>query len=518
MEVILSGGEPLLLPTERLAEILVELSMIKSVDSVRVASRLLATLPQRISIEVCQALRRHPACWLMAHFNHPRELTVESRWACALLADHGIALMSQTVLLRGVNDDASTLEALFRGLVSARVRPYYLLQADPVCGTGHLRTPIDTGIRLMSQLQGRLSGIALPKLIVDTPGGKGKVPIGPDYLVKRAPPSTTLRTFRGELVDYLDPVVGGHGAVPPIGPLMAPAALKPGDLIAVVAPSGTFDPAVFGRGIARLKERYEVRVRPDIHEQAGYLAGSDDRRLEELSDALKDKSVKAIVAARGGYGSTRLLEHIDIELVAENKKLLVGFSDLTALHALWARAGIRSLHGSMVSGLGACEENAWQRWITAVEGEPPARLTDLAGWAPGTARGPLAGGNLSILTALLATPFEPPLEGRVLFLEDTGEPLYRIDRMLTTLLQSGRLNRVVGVMVGSFDKIGVIPDGVSLASVFTERLSRLKIPVLGGIPAGHIGDTLELPLGAEVTVDTESGTVEFHQPVAEKTI
>jgi len=123
----------------------------------------------------------------------------------ARLVDAGLPVMNQTVLLRGINDHADTLEALFRGLVKRRVRPYYLLQMDPVRGTGHLRTPLDAGIAIMGALQGRLSGIALPKLIVDTPNGRGKVPVGPDTVVARGEGRTTLRTFRGELVDYLDP-------------------------------------------------------------------------------------------------------------------------------------------------------------------------------------------------------------------------------------------------------------------------------------------------------------------------
>ncbi|MDH5671104.1 MAG: KamA family radical SAM protein [Myxococcales bacterium] len=204
-DVIISGGDPLVLSDGRLAELLSALAAIDSVLYVRIASRTPVTLPQRITPELCRALRSHPAPWLMTHFNHPRELTPESRAACARLADHGIPVMNQCVLLRGVNDDAATLEALFRGLVRTRVRPYYLLQADPVRGTGHLRTPLGQGIELMAALQGRVSGIALPKLIVDTPGGRGKVPVGRDYIVAREGLTTTLRTHRGELVDYLDP-------------------------------------------------------------------------------------------------------------------------------------------------------------------------------------------------------------------------------------------------------------------------------------------------------------------------
>jgi lysine 2,3-aminomutase len=204
-EVIVSGGDPLVMRTERVEALLKTLAEIASIGNLRVASRTPVTLPQRITPELCRALRAHPAVWLMTHFNHPRELSEQARRACGLLVDHGIPVMNHTVLLRGVNDDARVLEQLFRGLVRARVRPYYLLQADPVRGTGHLRTPLDTGLEIMAGLQGRLSGIALPKFIVDTPHGRGKVPVGPNYIVARSGVSTTLRTFRGELVDYLDP-------------------------------------------------------------------------------------------------------------------------------------------------------------------------------------------------------------------------------------------------------------------------------------------------------------------------
>ena len=212
-DVIVSGGDPLVMSEARIAAVLEELREIESIAYVRVASRTPVTLPQRITDSLCRALRAHPATWLMTHFNHPKELTDSARHACAKLADHGIPVMNQTVLLRGVNDDAETLERLFRGLVRSRVRPYYLLQADPVIGTSHLRTPLSRGLALMEQLQGRLSGIALPKLIVDTPHGKGKVPIGPDYIVNRDGFTTTLRTFRGELVDYIDPELPRESSV-----------------------------------------------------------------------------------------------------------------------------------------------------------------------------------------------------------------------------------------------------------------------------------------------------------------
>ncbi len=205
-DVIISGGDPCLMSTNRVAAILSRLRTIDHVQYIRLATRTPVTLPQRITDELCQAIRQsHEATWVMTHFNHPKELTDDARAACGRLADSGIPVMNQTVLLRGVNDTAATLEALFRGLVRARVRPYYLLQMDPVRGTGHLRTPLRRGVELMAALQGRVSGIALPKFIVDTPGGLGKVPLGPRYEVSSERGVTVLETFRGDLVEYYDP-------------------------------------------------------------------------------------------------------------------------------------------------------------------------------------------------------------------------------------------------------------------------------------------------------------------------
>jgi lysine 2,3-aminomutase len=208
-DVIVSGGDPLAMATERIVRLIAAVRSVPSVETVRLATRVPVTLPMRITRELLRALRPYHPLWVMTHFNHPRELTRESLAACARMADAGFPVMNQTVLLAGINDDSAVLEELFRGLVRARVRPYYLLQADPVRGTGHLRTPLGRGVELMEQLQGRLTGIALPRLICDTPGGRGKVPLGPDYVAGRSSTggvtTTTLRTFRGEVVDYLDP-------------------------------------------------------------------------------------------------------------------------------------------------------------------------------------------------------------------------------------------------------------------------------------------------------------------------
>jgi lysine 2,3-aminomutase len=204
-DVIVSGGDPLVMSTDRLVALLEKVRAIPTVETIRLATRCPVTLPQRVTTELVHALSDLHPIWVMTHFNHPKELSPEADRALRRLVDGGFPVMNQTVLLKGINDDEATLEALFRGLVRRRVRPYYLLQADVVRGTGHLRTDVMRGVEIMEHLQGRLTGIALPRLIVDTPGGKGKVPIGPDYVVARAPGSTTLRTFRGEHVTVLDP-------------------------------------------------------------------------------------------------------------------------------------------------------------------------------------------------------------------------------------------------------------------------------------------------------------------------
>lgn len=204
-DVIVSGGDPLVMSTDRLVALLTKVRAVPHVETIRLATRCPVTLPQRITRELVHALKRLHPIWLMTHFNHARELVPAADRALARLVDAGFPVMNQTVLLRGVNDDASDLERLFRALVRRRVRPYYLLHADAVRGTAHLRTSVGAGIAIMEQLQGRLTGIALPKLIVDTPGGRGKVPIGPETIVERSTGSTTLRTFRGEHVVVLDP-------------------------------------------------------------------------------------------------------------------------------------------------------------------------------------------------------------------------------------------------------------------------------------------------------------------------
>ncbi len=204
-DVLISGGDPLLLSDDRLAALLARVRAIPHIEFVRIGSRIPSFLPQRVTPELVAVLRRYRV-WLSLHFCHPREITDEVAAACDLLADGGIPLGSQTVLLRGVNDDAATLKALFHALLKVRVRPYYLYQCDPVVGTGHFRTSVRRGMELMAQLRGFTSGYAVPTYVIDAPGGGGKVPIQTETVIAYDEDGTVhLRNWQGEHFVYLDP-------------------------------------------------------------------------------------------------------------------------------------------------------------------------------------------------------------------------------------------------------------------------------------------------------------------------
>jgi lysine 2,3-aminomutase len=203
-EVILTGGDPLLLSPRRLGEIVAILDAIPHLGVIRVHTRVPVAAPARITNELAAALRADKAVYVVVHANHPRELTAAATGACKRLIDAGIPMLAQTVLLKGVNDDAATLEALMRGLVRHRIKPYYLHHGDLAPGTARFRTTIDEGQRLVRSLRGRVSGLCQPEYVLDIPGGHGKVPIGPTYLGH-----DHVADWRGKLHTY----PGGHAPV-----------------------------------------------------------------------------------------------------------------------------------------------------------------------------------------------------------------------------------------------------------------------------------------------------------------
>jgi len=204
-EILVTGGDPLVLSTARLDAILRALRSVPTIEILRIGTRVPVVLPQRITRGLCAMLRRHHPVWLNTHFNHPAELTPEAARACERLADAGIPVGNQAVLLRGVNDSVDTLEALFRGLVRMRVRPYYLLQCDPVRGTAHFRVPLRRALGIVDELRARLTGLAVPTFVVDTPGTAGKIPLLPTAVVRWTRTGAILRGPRGRRVEYREP-------------------------------------------------------------------------------------------------------------------------------------------------------------------------------------------------------------------------------------------------------------------------------------------------------------------------
>jgi len=204
-DVILSGGDPLTLSDERLEEVISQLAAIDHVDIIRIGSRIPVVLPQRITDELITMLKKYPPIWLNTHFNHPREFTPESRAALAKLADNGIVLGNQSVLLKGVNDHIDVMKNLMHQLVKNRVRPYYIYQCDLSEGIAHFRTPISKGIEIMESLRGHTSGLCNPVFVVDAPGGGGKIPVMPNYVLSQMPGRVILRNYEGFITTYTEP-------------------------------------------------------------------------------------------------------------------------------------------------------------------------------------------------------------------------------------------------------------------------------------------------------------------------
>ncbi len=211
-DVLISGGDPLTLSDDRLDEVLTKLKAIPHVEFVRIGTRNPVTLPYRVTESLCAVLKKHKPVWMSTHFNHPKEVTAASKKACGMLVDSGVPLGSQTVLMKGINDRPAIMKKLFHELLKARVRPYYIYQCDPVKGTAHFRTPVSAGINIIEKLRGHTTGYAVPTFVVDGPGGGGKIPIMPNYVVSVKDGVWTLRNFAGKLFTYKEEGSNGNGA------------------------------------------------------------------------------------------------------------------------------------------------------------------------------------------------------------------------------------------------------------------------------------------------------------------
>jgi lysine 2,3-aminomutase len=210
-DVLVSGGDPLTLSDEKLEWLLSRLRKIPHVEMIRVGTKVPVVLPQRITPALARILKRYHPLWMSIHFTHPRELTLETAAACIRLADAGIPLGSQTVLLAGINDNVDTMKALVHGLLRIRVKPYYLYQCDPILGSAHFRTPVQKGLEIIAGLRGHTTGYAVPTYVIDAPGGGGKIPLLPDSVVGRKGEDLVLRNYQGRVFRYPDVA---HGTEP----------------------------------------------------------------------------------------------------------------------------------------------------------------------------------------------------------------------------------------------------------------------------------------------------------------
>jgi muramoyltetrapeptide carboxypeptidase len=297
-----------------------------------------------------------------------------------------------------------------------------------------------------------------------------------------------------------------------------PPALRPGDTVGVVNPGAAVEREHLERGIGVLTSMgFRVKVSARALARDGILAGVDRERADELAAAFADSEVRAIFCARGGYGCGRLLPLLDFEALAHTPKPFIGFSDETfLLNPLVQSAGMVAFHGPMLAMdlAHVLTERSREHLRRLLCGELATfHLDAREAVHPGVAEGELIGGCLSVVVAMLATPYAPDFAGRVLFLEDTGERAYRIDRMLVQLRQSGALGRVAAVVFGALRAIdGSEQETRLIARFVAEQTAGLGVPVIAGIEAGHGTENLAIPLGVRVRVDAASRRLEFVEP------
>jgi muramoyltetrapeptide carboxypeptidase len=290
-----------------------------------------------------------------------------------------------------------------------------------------------------------------------------------------------------------------------------PGKLQPGDVIDVVAPSSPFDRAKFERGMEALRSiGLKPRHGEDLFDRHGHLAGTDERRSEELRKAFANLDSKAVILARGGYGLLRFATRLEGKPPG---KLLIGYSDATVLHELFARAQVPSIHGPMLTQLGE-DPDALERLRQLLYGEEPAAIRwqgQSSSEGNGQAEGVLRGGNLASLASMCGTALQPQFRDSIVLLEDLNEPPYRLDRLLTQLLLSRAFDGAKGFVIGDLTAPGEDPAG--RIEAVQERLEKIKVPLAFGAPFGHAGRNQPVALGVRHLLDAEKGILQQLDPL-----
>jgi muramoyltetrapeptide carboxypeptidase len=292
---------------------------------------------------------------------------------------------------------------------------------------------------------------------------------------------------------------------------VVPSALQPGDMVGIVAPAGAFDHMKLHRGISVLEQMgFSVFTPKGLFEKEDYLAGSDEHRAHLLNELFQEPSIKAVICARGGFGSIRILSLLDYEMIRESRKIFVGFSDITALLSVFeTRCGLISFHGPMITSLADADKESMDAMYRALTSNRKLTIKPAKGVTlkPGVSAGIVTGGNLATLCHLVGTPFEPDLDGHILVLEDIGEPHYKIDRMLIQMKLAGCFNKLAGLALGSFEDCGTL-EGVY--RIVEKIFKDFSFPVLAGFEIGHGKTNITFPVGLKATLDADNHMLIYH--------
>jgi muramoyltetrapeptide carboxypeptidase len=294
--------------------------------------------------------------------------------------------------------------------------------------------------------------------------------------------------------------------------IRVPTRIKAGDTIGIVAPAGPFDRKTFFRGTRIIEDMgFKVFIPPGLFEKNSYLAGSDKHRVQYVNQLFADKSIDAIICARGGYGSMRILPMLDYDAIRNNPKVFVGFSDITILlSVLFTRCNLVTFHGPVVTSLADASEETKQSFFSNITSDSSLEIMLSGGRKikSGMAAGEVCGGNLTMLCHLVGTPFAPDFKNKILFLEDRGEAPYRIDRMLVHMELAGCFKGLSGIILGAFDECGPIEDVIK---IIVELFDKHPLPILAGLDAGHGSHNLTIPLGIEATLDADRHSLIYHR-------